>query len=628
MKSVKYVILSTSLAICLILAGCSNNTNGTKGSEAISESLVGQVTEINGTEMQLTLGTLSELADMMGQEAPSGNIPSGGAGNGSAPSGDRPSDNAGNGEAPLGGGAMPSSIFTAGDETYTLTVTDESMIYNEATSSDEAETQASLADIQLNSILSIEFDSEGNLSKITLINAMSSMGIGGTQGQGVPGGGMSSGVDSYDSVTLYKEDTTVDGGTFRSTGTDENAILVQDGATVELNDITLERLSEDSTGGDNSSFYGVGAGLLVTDGTAYINGGTFTTDSAGGAGIFSYGDGVVYVADATIDTSNNTSGGIHVAGGGTLYAWNVTAKTDGASAAAIRSDRGSGTMVINGGTYTSNGSGSPAVYCTADISINDADLTATGSEAVCIEGLNSLRIFNSELTGNMPANDQNDCTWTIIIYQSMSGDSAVGNSVFDMVGGTINSENGGLLYTTNTECTITLKDVDINYSDSNEFFLMCTGNTNARGWGSSGNNGSDCLFTAISQEMEGDVVWDSISNLDFYMTEGSSLNGAFLDDETYAAGGGDGHANLYISSDSKWIVTKDSTLTNLFNAGTIVDTSGNTVSIVGADGTVYVKGTSDVSVTVTQYSDSADLSGATTADDFSDYAIDKPTHLQ
>ena len=61
------------------------------------------------------------------------------------------------------------------------------------------------------------------------------------------------------------------------------------------------------------------------------------------------------IVPAAITTSRDTSGGIHVAGGGTLHAWNVTAETSGQSSAAIRSDRGGGTMVVDGGTYTSNG---------------------------------------------------------------------------------------------------------------------------------------------------------------------------------------------------------------------------------------------------------------------------------
>lgn len=67
----------------------------------------------------------------------------------------------------------------------------------------------------------------------------------------------------------------------------------------------------------------------------------------------------------------------------------------------------------DGGTYTSNGTGSPAVYSTADIAVSGATLTANGSEAVCIEGSNSLRLFDTDLTGNMSDDSQNDCTWTV-----------------------------------------------------------------------------------------------------------------------------------------------------------------------------------------------------------------------
>lgn len=94
-------------------------------------------------------------------------------------------------------------------------------------------------------------------------------------------------------------------------------------------------------------------------------------------------------------------------------------------------------MTVNGGSYTSNGTGSPAVYSTADITVSDATLTANGSEAVCIEGLNSLKLTNCDLTGNMQDLSQNDCTWNVILYQSMSGDSEVGNSTFSMTGGSL-----------------------------------------------------------------------------------------------------------------------------------------------------------------------------------------------
>lgn len=111
------------------------------------------------------------------------------------------------------------------------------------------------------------------------------------------------------------------------------------------------------------------------------------------------------------------------------------------------------------------------------------------------------------------------------------------------------------------ESTFLLSGVDITYADDSEFFLRCTGNENRRGWGSVGSNGADCLFTAKEQEMQGDVIWDSVSDLDFYMTDGSTLTGAVVDDESCAGEGGDGVCNFYISDDSTWVVTGDSTLT-------------------------------------------------------------------
>ncbi len=484
-----------------------------------------------------------------------------------------------------------------------------------------------LSDIQEDDIVAITTDDEGNALTIKVQSTDMSGGQGGQGGPGGAPGGQAQGVDSYDAANTYDSDTEVSDTSLESSGTDENAALVSSGANVTFDNVDITRNSSDSTGGDNSSFYGVGAALLATEGNAYVKGGTVTTDAVGGAGLFAYGDGTVYAADTTIKTTQDTSGGIHAAGGGKLYAWDLDVETDGESAAAIRSDRGGGIMVVDGGTYTSNGEGSPAVYCTADIAVKDATLTANGSEAVCIEGLNSLHLFDCDLTGNMSDLSQNDSTWTVILYQSMSGDSEVGNSTFQMDGGTLTSQNGGVFYTTNTESDITLNAVDITYNNDNEYFLRCTGNNNERGWGESGANGADCDFTAISQDMEGDVIWDTISQLDFYMTDGSNLTGAIVDDESFAGNGGDGYCNVYVSDDSTWTVTGDSTVSTLSNDGTVVDDSGKTVTIKGTDGTVYAEGDSDYTITVDKYEDTADTSGSDTAASWSDYEVEKPDTL-
>ena len=588
----------------------STDSNGGPGGEAPSgEAPSGEapsMIDLTGEEKEITISDDTTITKenmgggpggAPGGEAPSGEAPSGEAPSGEAPSGEAPSGDDNGGTPPEkpadnNGGSVP-----GGDQ-------------------QSEEEDIELSDISEGDIVSVTFDDNGKVESIKVISS-------GMQG----GGGQSEAPTSYTAVNEYTEDTEESGKSVKSEGTDENAIHAYEGATVNLSDFTVTRDSSDSQGGDSSSFYGVGAAVLESDGTLNISDSTIETDANGAAGIFAYNNGTVYAADTTISTKGDTSGGIHAAGGGTLYAWDLTATTEGESSAAIRSDRGGGKMVVDGGTYTSNGTGSPAVYSTADIAVNDATLTANGSEAVCIEGLNSLRLFDCDLTGNMSDDEQNDCTWNVILYQSMSGDSEVGNSTFEMNGGTLTAKNGGMFYTTNTESTFTLSDVDITYADENDFFLRCTGNNNQRGWGTSGENGADCTFTATKQEMKGDIIWDSISQLDFYMTDGSSLTGAVTDDETYAGNGGDGYCNLYIGDGCTWTVTGDSTLSELQNSGTIVDEDGNTVTIKGSDGTVYVEGTSDYTITVNSYKTTADTSGASATTSWSDYEVERPAGL-
>ena len=646
------------------------------GDESQENVVLGEVKSVSDSEITIAVGTMKEMGQP-GGDGQNGGAPDGNGQGGEAPSGqggEAPSmldltgeeqtititadtvitkqaggmqpggdgQNGGAPEKPEGDGQSSDSSDGASDSQDAADDNQES----ENTDSQDGEEsekpdgngqsaeaeEISLSDIQEGDIVSITLDEDENAASITVMSMeMDGQGQPGGDGQGAPGqggpGGQSQGVDSYTAVNEYIEDTTVSNETIESTGTDENAALISSGANVTLDNDTITRTSADSQGGDNSSFYGVGAAVLATDGTAYVKDGRVTTDAAGGAGLFAYGDGTVYASGTTVKTTQDTSGGVHVAGVGTLYGWDLDVETNGESSAAIRSDRGGGTMVIDGGNYVSNGVGSPAIYSTADIAVSNASLTANGSEAVCIEGLNSIHLYDCDLTGNMSDLDQNDNTWTVILYQSMSGDSEVGNSTFQMDGGSLTSENGGVFYTTNTESTITLNNVDINYNDDNEFFLQCTGNTNQRGWGQSGVNGADCHFTGISQDMQGDVIWDSISDLDFYLTEGSSLTGAVVDDESYAGEGGEGYCNVYVSADSTWTVTGDSTVSSLENEGTIVDSNGKTVTIQGTDGTVYVQGDSEYTITTGSYSDTADLSGATAIQDQSVYTVEKTDQL-
>ena len=628
------VMMCMMITSAMLLSACSGgnssskNTTAAQTTEAAAEGgvqdsqneVMGRVKLVSDTEITVEQGPGGAPGQNSDGQQPGG--APGQDGDNQQPSGAPDGQNQPpQGGVPEGKGQPPQGKTTTYKITTSTTFTD----------ADGALIQVS--DIKDGDFVKITTDGNGTAVQISLADMPGGPdgpqggpenGAPGTDG---PGGGAQSAPTSYSSVKEFTSDTEETGQSYISEGTDESAVLVSDGANVTLKDFTVNRTSEDSKGGDSSSFYGVGASVLATDGTVNLSGGTITSDADGAAGAFAYDKGTVNISDTTITTTGNTAGGIHVAGGGTVNAENLTVHTSGESSAAIRSDRGGGTMRVKGGSYTSSGIGSPAVYCTADIEVNDAKLTAENSEAVCIEGLNSLSLTGCDLSGHIQENEQNDCDWTVILYQSMSGDSEVGNSTFQMDGGTITSKNGGLFYTTNTECTITLKDVDITYNDDNEFFLQCTGNNNQRGWGQSGANGSDCNFTADSQDMKGNVIWDSISDLDFYMINGSTLEGAFVNDESNAGNGGDGYCNVVIDKDSTWTVTGDSTITSLSNAGTITDADGKTVSIVGTDGTTYVEGDSDYTITVGSYQDSADTSASTTVDDWSNYEVERPESL-
>ena len=641
MRKRAVAILCVLLALTVLLSGCSF-TIGNKNKLSYSDTqIVGIVTGMDGKKITMNLGFITEpegasdnsgtaetqqpeATDTTASEAPQPeetdaavppavednsksavasaapeSVPSGNGTDNEPPA--KPDENS----AVKGAQSADTPVFTMGTTTAVLSLGDISALTKDDGGA------AALSDIKIGSILAITLDAKGKIAKVAI--------------RDVPRLITADGV-SYFSANEFSVDENFSKTSYESAGAEENTIIVDDKAEVNFDGVTVNRASDTAEGGDSASFYGVGAAILAAGGgKAFVKNSTVKTDAAGAAGIFAYGTGTVYAADTKISTSKDTSGGIHAAGGGTLFAWDLTADTKGESSAAIRSDRGGGTIVVDGGLYTTAGAGSPAVYCTADIAVNSATLSAKGSEAACVEGANSLYLFDSDVSGSMPDDEQNDTAWTVIVYQSTSGDAEEGSGTFQMVGGTLKSSNGGLFYTTNTVSNILLSGVDITPSDNNAFFLQCTGNTNKRGWGKARANGAVCTFTGIGQEMTGDVIWDSISKLDFYMQDGSTLTGAVKDDETWAQkAGGSGHCNMYISENSKWVVTGDSVLTSLYNEGEIVDADGNTVTVKNTDGKKLVKGNSKYTVTVGAYGSPADFTGAAKAASFDTFKTARP----
>lgn len=383
---------------------------------------------------------------------------------------------------------------------------------------------------------------------------------------------------------------TLDGYAFNSTTADENTILVNTTDEVTITNSTVAKTG-DSDGGDNSNFYGQNAAVLVEGGsTTTLTNLTVTSDAKGANGIFSYGgngghnggdgDGTkVVIKDTTITTTGDGSGGTMTTGGGITNAYNLTVTTNGQSSAAIRTDRGGGTVYVDGGTYTSNGLGSPAIYSTAEIHVANATLVSNLSEGVCIEGLNSIELTDCDLTANnTKCNGNATFMDTIMIYQSMSGDAATGNSTFTMTGGTLTSKNGHMFHVTNTNADIELNGVKLTNEDAaNVLISVCDD-----GW-NGGNN--KATFNAKAQDLVGAVLVGNNSTLALNLTEGSTLEG-YVDGNIVNATNQTvstevGTVTVTLDNNSTWTLTADSYVTEFTGTATNVIANGHTLYVNG-----------------------------------------------
>ncbi|WP_288269924.1 hypothetical protein [Dialister succinatiphilus] len=374
---------------------------------------------------------------------------------------------------------------------------------------------------------------------------------------------------------------------FGSTGNDENALRVT-GALVTLKNVEIMKEEGTPSSTENGDFYGMNAALLATGGARVtIEDSSVHSAAPNGNGLFSYGKGTgIFAKNVTITTEGSHSGGLQTTGGALTEAENVTVSTAGNSSAAIRSDRGGGTVLVKGGTFRTEGYGSPAVYSTARISIEGADLSASRSEGAVIEGKNSIALKNCRMEGNMADTRlmggetiKEENVHTIMIYQSMSGDAEEGTSAFSMEGGSLLSHKGDVFYVTNTDCTIQLDNVKIQNEDPAGALLRVSGNSGSRGWGKAGTNGGRARFTVQNQQMEGNILVDSISRLSMTLGKNSRWDGALLQETNDQGHDKDAGADLTIEKGATWNMTGDSTVYTLRNEGKIV-TNGHTLTVL------------------------------------------------
>lgn len=388
---------------------------------------------------------------------------------------------------------------------------------------------------------------------------------------GQPGVGNNANV-SHNGVIEISSDTTNNLQTYSSTESSQNALLVTNGTSkISSAKITKSGNSND----ENSDFYGTNAAVLVKNGTLNIDGGSVTTNGSHANGIFAYANGTINLTNTNIKTTSNNSGAIMVTGGGKLNATNVTAETDGNSSVPIRSDRGGGTMIVNGGKYTANGIGSPVIYSTANVTVNNATLISTKSEGAVVEGKNLITLNNVNLTDtNTTLNGNSETYKNIFIYQSMSGDADEGLVSFSAKDSTIITNKGDTIFVTNTKATISLTNNKIINNDSTGAFLRIQSGK----WGRSGSNGGDVTLNANNQIINGDIFVDNISTLNMKLTNGSNYTGKINGNNTAK------NITLSLDSTSKIKLIGDTYVTTLEDA----DSSYSNINFNGYK--LYVNG--------------------------------------
>lgn len=305
-------------------------------------------------------------------------------------------------------------------------------------------------------------------------------------------------------------------------------------------------------GGANTMQYDYSGSYSVSltvgeDSTAVIDGTDITASSSGSNDVFATDSGTALVNDTSIETMADNSRGLDATYGGTISANKITADTQGGHSAIVATDRGGGSISLADATLSTAGSGSPLLYSTGDIQVNNVSGTSSGSQIAGMEGLNTILIKDSTLESTVTGKTASDPIANgTIIYQSTSGDAEAStgeHATFQSVDSTLSSAigSGSMFYFTNTTADVVLQNTELDFD-----------------------------------------------------TDAATLT------DNAAAGSGTGTASdapitVNVDGTSTWVVTKDTTISalNVASGG-----DGNTVTIV-ANGKTVVSGSGDVTVTVT-----------------------------
>ena len=366
---------------------------------------------------------------------------------------------------------------------------------------------------------------------------------------------------TFKGTTIVTENKSIAHESMTNTTADQNAFIGKNKAVIDIENSVFDKTGN-TTSDDNSNFRGQNAVVLGIEGSQInIKGSNITSNSKGSNAVFATGEGsVINVENTNIHTKSDSSRGLDATYKGTVNGKNLTITTEGAHSATLATDRGEGTITAEAAKLTTSGEGSPVIYSTGNIIVNNVNGVANNSEIGVVEGKNSITLTNSNVTGYKDNG--------FMLYQSFSGDAESGIARLKAENNTLTTHaTGAFLYVNNTTAEVDLSNNAISMPNTSTLVKAAADSR----WGKTGENGGHLTFRTSNQELSGNIMADSISTIALDMTNGSSLVGAVNTDNTAK------EVTVKLSKDSNWILTGDSYVKSLNNE----DTTGSNIHLNG-----------------------------------------------
>lgn len=367
--------------------------------------------------------------------------------------------------------------------------------------------------------------------------------------------------NTFTGTAIVTENKSIAHELITNTTTDQNAFIGKNKAVIDIENSVFDKTGN-TTSDDNSNIRGQNAVVLGIDGSQInIKGSNITSNSKGSNAVFATGEGtVINVENTNIHTKSDSSRGLDATYKGTVNGKNLTITTEGAHSATLATDRGEGTITAEAAKLTTSGEGSPVIYSTGNIMVNNVNGIANNSEIGVVEGKNSITLTNSNVTGYKDNG--------FMLYQSFSGDAESGIARLKAENNTLTTHaTGAFLYVNNTTAEVDLSNNAISMPNTS---TLVKASADSR-WGKTGENGGHLTLRTSNQELSGNIMADSISTIALDMTNGSSLVGAVNTDNTAK------EVTVKLSKDSNWILTGDSYVKSLSNE----DTTGSNIQLNG-----------------------------------------------